>query len=150
MDCALEAAGRLCAILILSGCAGYAPDLDYADAESFDDEIDATLDCTGGWHSTQRWRGVRLDRLFDEAGLSEEAASVTVRSATGYERRFSLGEARGYLLATHVGGERLSRGHGFPLRLVAPDKRGYDWVKWVTHLEVNDTSKWWQPPLPLQ
>ncbi len=124
--------------------------LDYADAESFDDEIDATLDCTGGWHSTQRWRGVRLDRLFERAGLSEDAASVTVRSATGYERRFSLGEASGYLLATHVGGERLSRGHGYPLRLVAPDKRGYDWVKWVTHLEVNDTSKWWQPPLPLQ
>ena len=33
VDCALEAAGRLCAILILSGCAGYAPDLDYADAD---------------------------------------------------------------------------------------------------------------------
>ena len=124
--------------------------LDYAEAQGYEDEVEATLDCTGGWHSTQRWRGVRLDRLFDQAGLSDDAASVTVRSATGYERRFSLGEARGYLLATHVSGERLSRGHGFPLRLVAPDKRGYDWVKWVTHLEVNDTSKWWQPPLPLQ
>ena len=123
---------------------------DYEAAQGYGDEIEATLDCTGGWHSTQRWRGVRLDRLLDRAGLSDEAASVTVRSATGYERRFSLGEARGYLLATHVSGERLSKGHGFPLRLVAPDKRGYDWVKWVTQVHVNDTSKWWQPPLPLQ
>ncbi len=28
--------------------------------------------------------------------------------------------------------------------------RGYDWVKWVTAIEVNDTSKWLQPPLPLE
>ena len=79
-----------------------------------------------------------------------KALGAVPETTVGYERRFSLGEARGYLLATHVSGERLSKGHGFPVRLVAPDKRGYDWVKWVTHINVNDTSKWWQPPLPLQ
>ena len=136
--------------LRLDGHVGRAVEIDYEGALGYEDELEATIDCTGGWHSTQRWRGVRLDRLLDRAGLSDDAASLTVRSATGYERRFSLGEARGYLLATHVSGERLSRGHGFPVRLVAPDKRGYDWVKWVTELHVNDTSKWWQPPLPLQ
>lgn len=31
LDCTLDAAGRLCAILVLTGHAGYAPDLDYAD-----------------------------------------------------------------------------------------------------------------------
>ena len=61
-----------------------------------------------------------------------------------------MSEARSYILATHVGGEPLSRGHGFPARLVAPDKRGFEWVKWVEEIEVNDTSKWLQPPLPLQ
>ncbi len=74
---------------------------------------------------------------------------MTVRSVTGYARRFSLEEAEGYLLSTRVGGDPLSHRHGFPLRLVAPGKRGYDWVKWVTAVEVNDTGKWWQPPLPL-
>ena len=54
------------------------------------------------------------------------------------------------LLATTVGDETLSHRHGFPLRLVAPSRRGYQWVKWVTTLEVNDTSKWLQSPLPLQ
>ena len=136
--------------LRLEGHVARPVELDYETARGYRDEVVATIDCTGGWHSTQQWRGVRLGRLFDRAGLSDDAASVTVRSATGYERRFSLGEARAYLLATHVSGERLSKGHGFPVRLVAPDKRGYDWVKWVTQIHVNDTSKWWQPPLPLQ
>jgi DMSO/TMAO reductase YedYZ molybdopterin-dependent catalytic subunit len=44
----------------------------------------------------------------------------------------------------------LSHGHGSPARLVAPGKRGFEWVKWVDHIEVNETSKWLQPPLPLQ
>jgi DMSO/TMAO reductase YedYZ molybdopterin-dependent catalytic subunit len=59
-------------------------------------------------------------------------------------------EARDLLLATHVGGDPLSHGHGAPVRLVAPGKRGFEWVKWVTHVEVNRTGSWLQPPLPLQ
>jgi DMSO/TMAO reductase YedYZ molybdopterin-dependent catalytic subunit len=82
--------------------------------------------------------------------VSAGAGSVTVRSVTGYYRRFSLDEADSYILATRVGSETMSHSHGYPLRLVAPGKRGFEWVKWVVAIEVNDTSKWWQPPLPLQ
>lgn len=110
----------------------------------------ATLDCTGGWYSTQEWEGVPLRAILVEAGVRDGAASVSVRSVTGYDRRFSLAEADNLLLATRVGAEVLSHAHGFPLRLVAPGKRGYQWVKWVTAIEVNDTSHWWQSPLPLQ
>lgn len=115
-----------------------------------DSELTATIDCTGGWHSTQVWRGVAIADLLALAEPLETAASVTFTSATGYYRRFSMNEASRYLLATHVGDALLSRGHGFPVRLVAPGKRGYEWVKWVTRIEVNTTSKWLQPPLPLQ
>ena len=114
------------------------------------EELAATLDCTGGWHSTQAWSGVMLGRLLDRAEPDASAASVSVISATGYYRRFSLTEARELLLATHVGGEPLSHGHGAPLRLVAPGRRGFEWVKWVTAVELNETGKWLQPPLPLQ
>ena len=72
------------------------------------------------------------------------------RSVTGYGRRFPLDEAGDLLLATRVEGETLSAGHGFPLRLVAPGRRGYDWVKWVAELEVSRDPAWLQPPLPLQ
>ena len=124
--------------------------LTYPDLETRANRATATLDCTGGWHSTQEWEGIPLQDIMDMAGIKPDAASVTVRSVTGYYRRFSMKEAGEYLLATRVGGEALSHAHGFPLRLVAPGKRGYDWIKWVTAVEVNDTSKWLQPPLPLQ
>ena len=115
-----------------------------------DAEFTATIDCTGGWHSTQEWRGIALADLLEAAQLDENANSVTVRSVTGYYRKFSIAEANSYIIATQVGDELLSHGHGFPARLVAHDKRGFEWVKWITDIEVNRTGKWLQPPLPLQ
>ena len=124
--------------------------LDYPEIAAHKTQLTVTLDCTGGWHSTQHWTGIPLRQVLDRAGLKPDAASVTVRSITGYTRRFSIDETDELLLATTVGDETLSHRHGFPLRLVAPGRRGYQWVKWVTALEVNDTSKWLQSPLPLQ
>jgi DMSO/TMAO reductase YedYZ molybdopterin-dependent catalytic subunit len=110
----------------------------------------ATLDCTGGWYTIQRWSGVPVAALLEQTGLKDNACSLLFRSATGYSRRFPLEEAGGLLLATHVGDEALSAGHGFPLRLVAPGHRGYDWVKWISEVEVRPDPGWLEPPLPLQ
>ena len=71
------------------------------------------------------------------------------RSVTGYWRRFPLEDAPNLLLATHLGGKPLTSGHGAPVRLVAPGRRGFWWVKWVSSVEVDNTPPWWQPPLPL-
>ena len=101
------------------------------------DELTATLDCTGGFYSTQRWRGVSLARLLGEAGVVQGAGHVRVISRTGYRWSFSVGDSRGLLLATHVGGESLAHGHGAPCRLVAPGRRGFQWVKWVERVEVH-------------
>jgi DMSO/TMAO reductase YedYZ molybdopterin-dependent catalytic subunit len=101
------------------------------------DELVATLDCTGGFYSTQRWRGVRLGRLLDLAGADPAARHVTVGSVTGYRWSFGIEDARGFLLATHVTGAPLSHDHGAPVRLVAPGVRGFQWVKWVTHIELR-------------
>jgi DMSO/TMAO reductase YedYZ molybdopterin-dependent catalytic subunit len=102
------------------------------------DELVATLDCTGGFYSTQRWRGVRLGTLIDRAGASSKAAHVRVVSHTGYRWSFDMATARDLLLATHVGDEPISHDHGAPLRLVAPDRRGFEWVKWVTRVELHE------------
>ena len=90
-----------------------------------------------------------LATLLDRAGADRRAGSVRVVGVTGYARRFSLDHARHLLLATHVAGEPLDHGHGAPARLVVPDHRGFEWVKWVVAVEVDDTPAWWQPPLPL-
>ena len=112
--------------------------------------LTAVIDCTGGWYSQQVWSGISLGALLDLAGPLPDAQSVTVQSVTGYARRFPLAEARAFVLATHVAGQPIGHGHGYPLRLVAPGHRGYDWVKWVDRIQVNATSALLQPPLPLQ
>lgn len=103
-------------------------------------ELTATLDCTGGFYSTQRWRGVSVQTLLDLAGTRPEAGHIRVISHTGYRWSFSLDDAPSLLLAIRVGGEPLSHGHGAPARLVAPGRRGFQWVKWVVRLELSDAA----------
>jgi DMSO/TMAO reductase YedYZ molybdopterin-dependent catalytic subunit len=54
------------------------------------------------------------------------------------------------LVATRVGGQLLDAGHGFPVRLVAPNRRGFWWVKWVTRITTEALPSWWQVPFPTQ
>ena len=112
---------------------------------AFGDTLHATLDCTGGWYAEQDWSGARLDRLLEEA----QGSSILVRSVTGYSRRFPRSDASALVLATHAGGEPLSSGHGAPARLVAPGRRGFWWVKWVSAIDVDDVPWWWESPFPL-
>jgi DMSO/TMAO reductase YedYZ molybdopterin-dependent catalytic subunit len=111
-------------------------------------EMDAVLDCTGGWYADQRWRGVRLDRLLP-ASLPSDSRSVVAVSVTGYARRLPLRDVPFLLIATHVADRPLSIGHGAPARLVAPGRRGFWWVKWLDRVVVDTRPWWWQPPFPL-
>ncbi len=121
-------------------------ELSYEELAAFDDRVVATLDCTGGFYSTQVWAGARLDRLVKDM----HGTSIRVVSHSGYDRRFPIEHAGGLLLATRFGDQPLDAGHGFPARLVAPDRRGFWWVKWVTAIVVDDLPHWWQPPFPIQ
>jgi DMSO/TMAO reductase YedYZ molybdopterin-dependent catalytic subunit len=53
------------------------------------------------------------------------------------------------LLASRVGGQPLAAGHGAPIRLVAPGRRGFWWVTWVARVEGGCTPWWWQWPFPV-
>jgi hypothetical protein len=99
-------------------------------------DVTAVLDCTGGWVMETAWHGVPMTRVLDLAGVGADARTVDVRSMTGWGARMSVEEARGTLLATGVAGVALPSGNGAPCRLVVPNRRGLDWVKWVTHINV--------------
>ena len=105
----------------------------------------ATLDCTGGWWSEQTWDAVPLSGLID----AREGRSIRVRSATGYDRYFAPGEIASIYLAVGYGGKPLRPGHGAPVRLVVPGRRGPWWVKWVVSIEASERPPWLQSPLPL-
>lgn len=100
-------------------------------------DLAAVLDCTGGWAMETSWSGVPLSRLLDLAGPTPEAGRVEIRSVTGWGALLPLDEARRAFLATGVAGGPLPLANGAPCRLVAPERRGLDWVKWVEAIEVG-------------
>ena len=103
----------------------------------------ATLDCTSGWYSTQQWSGIRLSALLPPGSFR----SVKVTSVTGYARWFAPTDD--IWLVTALNGSPLSYGHGYPARIVAPGRRGFWWVKWVTGIEPSARPPWAQSPYPL-
>jgi DMSO/TMAO reductase YedYZ molybdopterin-dependent catalytic subunit len=114
--------------------------------QAYDTRVRAVLDCTSGWYAEQDWAGAPVRALLPHAGT---ARSLYVHSVTGYWIRFPVDDLDHLLLATTVNGEPLRPGHGFPVRLVAPGRRGFWWVKWVDRIELTSTPPWWQPPFPV-
>lgn len=64
--------------------------------------------------------------------------SIEVRSVTGYRRRFPASDAGRLWLVTRLEGQPLEPGQGAPVRMVAPGRLGFWWVKWVSSVELSD------------
>ncbi|HII06265.1 MAG TPA: molybdopterin-dependent oxidoreductase [Methanotrichaceae archaeon] len=112
---------------------------------SYDDLLDlpaysefVRMPCVEGWGFDAKWTGFRVADLLDEAGLRPEAAYVVFYSADGYSTGLDLDYLReeNILMAYGINDVTLPPERGFPLQLVAKDKYGYKWAKWVTEIEV--------------
>ncbi len=105
-------------------------------------EADLPITCVEGWSAGALWRGVRVRDLLERAGAAP-GAEVVVRSlqTRGSYRSSELNTivARhdDTLLALQINGEQLHLDHGFPCRLIAPNRPGVLLTKWVTTLEVR-------------
>jgi hypothetical protein len=97
--------------------------------------------CVEGWSYSARWTGVRLRDLLQMAG-APAGATVQVESLEQHSpyRVSGVNHAQAHdadtLLATHLDGEVLSADHGYPLRLIGPDRPGVNQTKWVTRVVV--------------
>lgn len=94
--------------------------------------------CVEGWSVGARWRGLSLLDVVEQAGGSA-ASRVQLLSmeAEGYNHSIVEGpQLEEALLATHLNGQRLDVNHGFPLRLIAPNRAGVLQTKWLNRIEV--------------
>ncbi len=98
--------------------------------------------CVEGWSASGEWSGVRLRDLLDLVGAPRDA-DLTVRSlqpsgpyrATTLPANFVDDDRT--LLALGLSGETLDRDHGYPCRLIAPNRPGVLQTKWLGRLEVQ-------------
>ena len=68
---------------------------------------------------------------------------------TGFARWFGASTLDDVWLATGVGGRTLPYGNGYPARIVAPGRRGFWWVKWVSEIQPSQRPPWAQSFFPL-
>lgn len=97
--------------------------------------------CVEGWSKSAQWTGVRVQDLLERAGARPDAAvRVVSLERRGTYRVMEMGS--GYtrdpltLLALRLNGQVLSLDHGFPARIIAPNRPGVLQTKWVTRMEV--------------
>ena len=104
-------------------------------------EAETAIACVEGWSASALWSGIRLSDLLAEAG-AEEGRRVQVQSlqATGNYRSSELDVARvrdpQTLLAMRISGQPLHMDHGFPVRLIAPNRPGVLQTKWLNKVVV--------------
>ncbi|MCK9306030.1 MAG: molybdopterin-dependent oxidoreductase [Methanoculleus sp.] len=103
-----------------------------------------TLYCVEGWDVTILWEGIRVKDLLQEAGVKPGANTVIFYAEDGYSSSLPLAyiEDRDILLAYAMNNVTLPAERGFPFQLVAEDRWGYKWVKWVTRIEVSDDENY--------
>jgi DMSO/TMAO reductase YedYZ molybdopterin-dependent catalytic subunit len=94
------------------------------------------ITCVEGWSADGTWHGPRLRDLLDAAGIPPDA-TVRVESleARGGYRASEVRPPHARdpltLLATGLNGADLDLDHGYPARLIAPDRPGVLQTKWV-------------------
>jgi DMSO/TMAO reductase YedYZ molybdopterin-dependent catalytic subunit len=103
---------------------------------------DLPIACVEGWSASGRWTGVRLRDLVALAGDDPDRVAVLVESLqTGGRYRSTTVPAEHTrdpltLIALRLGGESLHLDHGYPARLIAPNRPGVLQTKWVGRITV--------------
>lgn len=104
-------------------------------------EAELPIACVEGWSASARWAGVRVADLLERAGAPTSARlRVTSLEADGPYRVMDMPATYARdpltLLALRVNGQVLSADHGYPARIIAPNRPGVLQTKWVARMEV--------------
>ena len=99
-----------------------------------------TLKCVEGWSAKILWQGVLIKDLLTEAGIKSGSNTVIFYAVDGYSSSLPLDYVvnNNIILASKMNGVNLPSERGFPFQVVAENKWGYKWVKWVNKIEVSN------------
>lgn len=97
--------------------------------------------CVEGWSTTATWQGVRVRDLVALAGgaADDDVRCVSLQQRGSYKESVlpaSYARHPDSVLALRLGGEDLDLDHGYPARLIAPNRPGVLQTKWVNRIEV--------------
>jgi DMSO/TMAO reductase YedYZ molybdopterin-dependent catalytic subunit len=104
------------------------------------------ISCVEGWSATATWTGVRLRDLVALVDVDPEEAEAYVESleARGRYRATTVPPPHTRdpytLIALRLGGEPLHPDHGYPARLIAPNRPGVLQTKWVSRITARRAS----------
>ena len=105
-------------------------------------EAGLPISCVEGWSAAAEWRGISLTTLLKLVG-AKRSSQIKVESIEDQERPYSNSiidpqhaADPDTLLALELNGSRLDLDHGYPVRLIAPDRPGVLQTKWIRRVTV--------------
>ncbi len=107
-------------------------------------DVQADMHCVTGWSTLDnQWTGVPFRVLAERAKPMADAKWVIARCEYGYTSDLSLEVMMGddVLVAWAHDGEDLTPEHGYPLRLVVPQRYAWKSAKWLRGLEFSKSNK---------
>ncbi len=99
-----------------------------------------TLHCVDGWDVTALWEGIRLRDLLEEARVGSSANTVIFHAEDGYTTSLPLSFVidNDLIIADRINEIPLPVDQGWPFQLVAEDRWGYKWIRWLVRIELSD------------
>jgi len=103
-----------------------------------------TLYCVEGWDVTILWEGIILRELLSQSSPLPEATTIIFHAEDGYTTSYPIEYImeQDILMAHRMNNQTMIPERGFPFQLVAEDKWGYKWIKWITEIEFSDDESY--------
>ncbi len=108
-----------------------------------------TLHCVEGWESTVLWKGSLIKDIIEPSSMQSSANTIIFHCADDYNTSMPISDVveNQMILAYSSNGIELPPALGYPFIVVAEDKIGYKWARWVTEIEISnnpDFKGYWE------